>query len=741
MSAFVDLPVGGAGNPSANYVSGLPSTVQITLSNPRLDPLESQDLLQPTLDPNSSALVSILSSTFPVSLLPGASVVNFERARLRVNENVTGSNAVVTLIRNGGNDQAVTVQYGIDLPQPIGNSYNPINTFPLQPGSDYATINSDFTQISGTASFAPFQNTTTISIPINNDGIVEFNEDMNLQIYNVTPGTLTYSPTANPGPWRGAVLGEISTATLTISCSMTSRRGAADRSWNQNGVSSSDNPFNPTPGTSGGVSDSANGNGGTVYAVATNSRTDGRSLRAVSSRLTVSRYGRIARMLNNGFRDVSFADTDATGNTGANDFIAAMQLQPDGKVIIAGNFLSFNGSSRAHIARLNSDGTVDGTFNPGLGAVEPGAMIWSVFLQPNGQIVIGGDFNTFNTNNVSGVARLNADGSVDTSFNPGAGPNGTVNAVAVDSFGRVLIGGDFDTVEGVSSGGIARLNIDGSVDNSFNPGIGTYNPDTGGTDPIHAIALQSTGQILIGGAFTYLDLNSAAGIARLNTDGTVDTTFASGTGTYNHATHFADTVFAITLQPDGNILIGGNFQEYNQTRRIGVARLFATGSLDTSFMDTAYNQFAGLINHYHNNDAVNPADYPEGNQRNYVYAIGVEPSLNVIIGGGFLRVGGGGTRDAILPRSNVARLIGGATPGPGDIQFYYPNYSVDKNGGSLLRLAAPRKRQFGHHFGDVQHQHGGSGSGHRDSRCEFYAGCGFEDADLGHGLVWKCLDV
>jgi len=96
---------------------------------------------------------------------------------------------------------------------------------------------------------------------------------------------------------------------------MTSRPCAADRTWNQNGVSSSDNPFNQTPGTSGGVSDSANGNGGTVYAMAT--QPDGRTIIAGSFiSFDGHRYGRICRMLNNGFRDSSFADRDATGNTG-----------------------------------------------------------------------------------------------------------------------------------------------------------------------------------------------------------------------------------------------------------------------------------------------------------------------------------------------------------------------------------------------------------------------------------------
>jgi len=86
-------------------------------------------------------------------------------------------------------------------PPPIGN-YSPINSFPLQPGSDYATIDTDFTQsvATGSLSFGVGQTTADITVPISNDGIAEFNEDMNLQIYNATP-VLTFSPGGNP-PWR-----------------------------------------------------------------------------------------------------------------------------------------------------------------------------------------------------------------------------------------------------------------------------------------------------------------------------------------------------------------------------------------------------------------------------------------------------------------------------------------------------------------------------------------------------------
>ena len=100
-------------------------------------------------------------------------------------------------------------------------------------------------------------------------------------------------------------------------------------------------------------------------------------------------------------------------------------------------------------------------------------------------------------------------------------------------------------------------------------------------------------------------------------------------------------------------------------------------------LDTTYNQYAGIINHYCNSDAISPNDYPEGNHRNSVMAIALEPgTTNVLMGGTFLRVGGGSTRDDTRPRSNVARLLGGATPGPGNLEFLYNSYTVDENAGS-----------------------------------------------------------
>src|SRR5262249_1632536 len=88
----------------------------------------------------------------------------------------------------------------------------------------------------------------------------------------------------------------------------------------------------------------------------------------------------------------------------------------------------YNGTPRINVARLTTNGVVDPTFNPGIGTDGP---IRAVALQPDGKILIGGDFNSYNGTNVNFLARLNVDGSLDTSFNTGSGPDGPVNSIAV----------------------------------------------------------------------------------------------------------------------------------------------------------------------------------------------------------------------------------------------------------------------------------------------------------------------
>jgi len=126
----------------------------------------------------------------------------------------------------------------------------------------------------------------------------------------------------------------------------------------------------------------------------------------------------------------------------------------------------------------------------------------------------------------------------------------------------------------------------------------TFNPPTGANDAIYSISVQPDANVIIAGQFTVVNLAARNRIARLKTDGTLDLTFNPGSSTNAVTlTGFDNTVYATAIQNDGRILASGVFTNYHGTRRIGIARLMANGNLDTTFMDTGFNQFAGVPGH------------------------------------------------------------------------------------------------------------------------------------------------
>jgi len=256
---------------------------------------------------------------------------------------------------------------------------------------------------------------------------------------------------------------------------------------------------------------------------------------------------------------------------GTNHGINSVIQQPDGKIIIAGAFTTYAGKSKGGIARINTDGSIDTSFNVGTGIV--GNDIKTVILQSDGKILIGGSITAYNGTAVSGIARLNSDGSLDTTFNSGgSGITGTyVYAIALQTDGKIVIGGFFSAYNGTARNKIARLNSDGSLDAGFNPG-------TGPSSYVTSIVIQSSGLIVIAGPFSTYSGTSAKMIARLNTDGTLDGTFASGAGFTGTA------MWTLALQSDDKIVAGGYFSAYNGTGRNMVARINADGSLDTGFV-------------------------------------------------------------------------------------------------------------------------------------------------------------
>jgi uncharacterized delta-60 repeat protein len=326
---------------------------------------------------------------------------------------------------------------------------------------------------------------------------------------------------------------------------------------------------------------------------------------------------------------------------GANGIVYAMAVQTDGKIVVGGAFTMLGGGGtgntpRSRIGRLNADGSLDTTFDPGADGE-----VRTIVVQPDGKIVVGGFFSKLGGGG-SGVtsririARLHADGTLDTTFDPGADSDVYVLALQADN--KILVGGFFSYVGGGGSGTfprsrIGRLNPDGSLDQGFNAGSHT-------NGFVFQIVVQPDGRLVIGGGFTIV--GNAPGyvprghLARLNADGTFDPGFDPGSNGY---------VWSLALQPDGKILVGGEFTMLGgggsgMTSRSRIGRLNADGSIDTGF---------------------NPG------ANGIVWSLVHQPDGNILAGGAFTTMGGGGT--GLTTRNRIAQidaagvLVSGFDPG------------------------------------------------------------------------------
>ncbi|MCU1288328.1 MAG: hypothetical protein JWN60_557 [Acidobacteria bacterium] len=269
----------------------------------------------------------------------------------------------------------------------------------------------------------------------------------------------------------------------------------------------------------------------------------------------------------NGVNLNSFARVNANGTLDT-DFVPFFNDSPD-QILYAVAPLSngkvyVGGAQGIVLRRLNADGSEDTEFNANL---EGSSVIYDIALMPNGQILIAGNFKESRTLVNRRLARLNSDGTIDASFNPGL-PNGDVYKILRQPNGRILIAGDFTQIDAAARGRIARLANDGSIDNSFDP-------QNGANAAVYDLDLQTDGKIIVGGAFTSLGGNAnQQRIGRLNADGTPDAGFAQTANS---------NVYAVKVQPDNQILIGGSFTQVQGTARNGLARLNANGSLDFNF--------------------------------------------------------------------------------------------------------------------------------------------------------------
>ena len=273
---------------------------------------------------------------------------------------------------------------------------------------------------------------------------------------------------------------------------------------------------------------------------------------------------RITRLNADGTIDASF-----NSGVGANQSVTSINLLPGGQILICGDFTEYNGVVRNSIARLNADGTIDNSFDPGVGA---NGVILNSKLQSDGKIVVSGNFTTFDGTSRKRVARLNADGSLDVSFDPGTGANNDIHGLAIQSDGKILIGGNFGNFNGVTKKRIARLNADGSLDNTFTIG-------TGADKRVYEIIILSDGKIVMAGNFDVYNGATRNKMAVLNTDGTLDTSFNIGTG-------FVGLVRSlIKQQAYDELIVGGEFTSYNGTAINRIARINSRANVIVN-MDT-----------------------------------------------------------------------------------------------------------------------------------------------------------
>jgi uncharacterized delta-60 repeat protein len=237
------------------------------------------------------------------------------------------------------------------------------------------------------------------------------------------------------------------------------------------------------------------------------------------------------------------------------------------KIYVGGQFTTFTGESNNALIRLNSDGSKDTSFNIGSGF--NGIVRYIEVNNDDGTVLAGGSFSTFTGQTNNNLIRLNSDGSKDTSFNIGSGFDILVDVTKIQSDDRILVGGGFTTFTGQTNNSLIRLNSDGSKDTSFNIGNGF-----GGR--VLSIEIQSDDRILVGGEFTTFTGQSNNYLIRLNPDGSKDTSFNIGSG-------FNGAVYSIKIQPDGKILVGGEFTTFTGQSNNYLIRLNPDGSKDTSF--------------------------------------------------------------------------------------------------------------------------------------------------------------
>ncbi|WP_433779646.1 T9SS type A sorting domain-containing protein [Flavobacterium anhuiense] len=260
--------------------------------------------------------------------------------------------------------------------------------------------------------------------------------------------------------------------------------------------------------------------------------------------------------------------------TGFSNSIFSINIQTDGKIILGGAFFSYQETYQSRLLRVDSNGDKDDSFNLGLGFNDG---VHFISMQKDGKLILSGYFNTYQSTKNKYFVRLKADGNLDKSFKTGNGFNKYVWVTAVQSDQKILVGGAFNSYDGVPEPYLIRLNSDGSKDQTFNLGSG-FN------SAITSILIQKDGKILVKGPFTSFQGNTQKYLIRLNQDGSRDTSFNINNELVNNEISY------VFLQNDGKILITSSIG----TDKFILIRLNNDGSQDTTFNMTAQSRISSI---------------------------------------------------------------------------------------------------------------------------------------------------
>ncbi len=504
--------------------------------------------------------------------------IEFAQAKYTVNEKL--GSVTLTLNRLGKKTGIVTVKYSTTP----GTAITP---------NDYTNVvKAGLTWADGDD--AP----KTITIPIVADSILENNEVFSVVLSDIT----------------GGILGTIPSALVTI----------AD-------PGNHDTTYLPSFADGGDIN--------RVIALPNGSVLIGGGFTSIANGTAIpTLLGGIARLTPSGAYDRSFDP-----GLGVDGIINTMEVQPDGKILIGGVFSTFNGTARSGIARLNADGSLDASFDPGAGFDDA---VRKIVVLPNGNILVAGVFKNYNAVASSFLVRLLPNGTLDTTFVTPAITGGLgVYDLITQVDGKILIGGDFANVGGQVRSRVARISANGAVDTSFLPGAGA-------SAEVDKLALQPDGKILIGGTFATYGGVARSCIARINSTGGLDTTFTPGTTTLL-------SVNGIIVLPDNKIMIAGSFNA-DTTESSHIAVLLSTGVLDANF--------------------VAPSDLGS-----FIKDISLQADGNVLIGGVYAPIANS------IPQEfyqTTWRIVAGLPSNPGSFQL--SSAAVTANEGTSLVLTVTR---------------------------------------------------